>query len=56
MLWCPLAGADRQPKESMPVTITCLQQEDLGFGVLCWEREVTRAEKIADGKVPLPAR
>ena len=32
------------------------RQEDLGFGVLCWERKVIRAEKIADGRVPLPAR
>ena len=41
----------------MPVAIACLKQEDLGFGVLCWERKVIRAEKIADGRVPLiPAR
>ena len=40
----------------MPVAIACLEQEDLGFGVLCWERKVIRVEKIADGRVPLPAR
>ena len=51
-----LVGAVRPPKEAMPVAIACLQQDDLGFGVLCWEREVIRAEKIADGRVPLPAR
>ena len=28
----------------MPVA----RQKDLGFGVLCWERKVIRAEKIAD--------
>ena len=33
-----------------------LEEEDLCFGVLCWERKVIRAEKIADGRVPLPAR
>ena len=56
MFWCSLVGADRPPKEAMPVAIACLEQEDLGFGVLCWERKVIRAEKIADGRVPLPAR
>ena len=56
MFWCSLVGADRPPKEATPVAITCSEQEDLGFGVLCWEREVIRAEKIADGRVPLPAR
>ena len=35
MFWCSLVGADRPPKQAMPVAITCLQQEDLGFGVLC---------------------
>ena len=40
----------------MPVAIACLEQEDLGFGVLYWERKVIRAEKTADGRVPLPAR
>ena len=40
----------------MPVAIPCLEQEKLGFGVLCWERKVIRADKIADGRVPLPAR
>ena len=39
-----------------PVAIACLEQEDLGFGVLCWERKVIRAEEIADGRVLLPAR
>ena len=39
-----------------PVAIACLEQEDLGFGVLGWERKVIRAEKIVDGRVPLPAR
>ena len=44
---------DRPPKEAMPIAIACLEQEDLGFGVLCWERKVVRAEKITDGRVPL---
>ena len=39
-----------------PVAIACLEQEDLGVGVLGWERKVIRAEKIVDGRVPLPAR
>ena len=56
MFWCSLVGADRPLKEAMPIAIACLEQEDLGFGVLCWERKVIRAEKIADGRVPLPAR
>ena len=54
MFWCSLV--DRPPKEAIPVAIACLEQEELSFGVLCWERKVTRAEKIADGRVPLPAR
>ena len=29
------------------------EKEDLGFCVLCWERKVIRAKKIADGRVPL---
>ena len=40
----------------MPVAIACLEQEDLGFGVLCWERKVINAEKTADGRVILLAR
>ena len=56
MFWCFLVGEDRPPREAMPVAIACLEQEYLGFGVLCWERKVVRAEKIADGRVPLPAR
>ena len=52
MFWCSLVGADRSPKEALPVA----RQKDLGFGVLCWEWKVIRAEKIADGRVPLPAR
>ena len=48
MFWCSLVGADRPPKEAMPVAIACLEQEDLGSDVLCWERKVIRAEKIAD--------
>ena len=57
MFWCSLVGADRPLTEAMPVAIACLEQGDLGFGVLCWgERKVIRAEKIADGRVPLPAR
>ena len=57
MLWCSLVGAARPPKEAiMPVAIACLEQKDLGCGVLCWERRVIRAEKKADGRVPLPAR
>ena len=57
MFWCSLVGAVRPPKEeAMPVAIACLEQEDLGCGVLWWERRVIRAEKKADGRVPLPAR
>ena len=57
MFWCSLLEADRPPREeAMPVAIACLEQEDLGSGVLCCERKVIRAEKIADGRVPLPAR
>ena len=56
MFWDSLVGGDRPPKEVMPVAIACLEQENLGFGVLCWERQVIRAEKIADGRVPLPVR
>ena len=56
MFWCSLVGADRPPKEAMPVAIACLEQEDLGFSVLCWERKVIRVEKTADGRVLLPAR
>ena len=56
MFWCSLVGADRPPKQTMPVAIAYLEQEDLAFGVLCWERKVIRAEKIADGRVSLPAR
>ena len=52
MFWCSSVGADRSPKEAMLVA----RQKDLGFGVLCWERKVIRADKIADGRVPLPAR
>ena len=52
IFWCSLVGANRQPKEAMLVA----RQEDLGFGVLCWERKVIRAEKIVDERVPLPAR
>ena len=39
--WCSLVGADRPPKEAMPVA----RQEDFGFGVLCWERKVIRVAK-----------
>ena len=56
MCWCSLVGAGRPPKEAIPVAIACLKQESLGFGVLCWERKVIRAEKIAHGRVPLPAK
>ena len=56
MFWCSLVGADRPPTEAVPVAIAYLEQEDLGFGVLCWERKVVRAEKISDGSVPLAAR
>ena len=52
MFWCSLVGADRPPKEAMLVD----RQKYLGFGVLCWELKVIRAEKVADGRVPLPAR
>ena len=56
MVWCSLIGADRPLKEALPVAIAYFEQEDLGFGVLCWERKVIRAEKIADGRVPLAAK
>ena len=57
VFWCSSVGADRPPKEAIPVTIACLEQENLGFGALCWERKVIRAEKIiTGGRVPLPAR
>ena len=56
MFWCSLVGADCPPKQAMPVAIACLEQEDLGFGVLCWERKVIRAEKKTDGRVPPRAR
>ena len=56
MFWCSLVGAVRTPKEAMPIAIACLEQEDLGCGVLCWERRVIRAEKKADGRVSLAAR
>ena len=45
VFWCSWVGA-------VPVA----RQKYLGFGVLCWERKVIRAEKIADGRVPLPAK
>ena len=45
MFWCSLVGADRLPKQAMPVAIACLELEDLGFGVVCRERKVIRAEK-----------
>ena len=38
----------------MSVAIACLEEEDLGFGALCWERKVIRAEKIADGRSHFP--
>ena len=56
VFWCSLVGADRASKEAMPVAISCLEQEDLGFGDPCWDRKVIRAEKMADGRVPLPTR
>ena len=40
MFWGSLVGADHPPKEAMPVAIACLEQQDSGFGVLCWERKV----------------
>ena len=45
VFWCSLVGADRPPKQAMPVAIACLEQEDLGCGVLCRERKAIRAEK-----------
>ena len=30
MFWCSLVGADRPPKQAMPVAIACLEQEELG--------------------------
>ena len=56
MFWDYLVGGGRPPKEAMPFAIACLEQENLGLGILCWERKVIRAEKMADGRVPLPAR
>ena len=56
MFWCSLVGADRSPQQAMPVAIACLEEEDFDFGVLCWERKVIRAEKIAEGRFPPPAR
>ena len=56
MFWCSLVRSDRPPKEAISVAIACLVQEDLCFGVLSWVRKVILAEKIADGRVPLPAR
>ena len=56
MFWYSFVGADRPPKEAMPVAIACLEQENLGFGVLCWERKVIRAKKTPDGRVPLTDR
>ena len=35
MFWCSLVGADHRPKKATSVAIACLEQEDLGFGVLC---------------------
>ena len=36
MFWCSLVGADRPSNEViMSVASACLEQEDLGFGVLC---------------------
>ena len=35
---CSLVGADRPPKEAMPVAIACLEQEDLDFDIFRWER------------------
>ena len=46
--------SDRPPKEAMPIAIACLEQENLGFGVLCWEPKVIRAEKIVDGRSTFP--
>ena len=56
MFWRSLVEADRPPKEAKPVAIACLDQEDLGLGVFCWEQKVIPAEKTADRRVPLPAR
>ena len=56
MSWCSLVGADRPPIEAIPVAIAYLEQEDLRFGILCWEQKVIRAEKITDGRVQFPAR
>ena len=47
-VWCSWIGANRPLKEAMPVAIACLELEDLGFGVLCWERKVICAEKVVD--------
>ena len=52
MFWCSLVGADHPPKEAILVA----RQEDLGVGVLFWQRKVIHAENISDGSVPLLAR
>ena len=52
-----LFGRSGPPAQRSNAGCHCLlEQEDLGFGVVCWERKAIRAEKIADGRVPLPAR
>ena len=44
MFWCTLVGADRPPQQAIiPAAIACLEQEGLGFDLLCWERKVIRA-------------
>ena len=46
---------DRPPTEAMPIAIACLEQENLGFDVLCWEpKKAIRAEKIVDGRSTFP--
>ena len=47
MFWYSLVRADRPTKQAMPAAIAYLVQEDLSFGVLCWEWKVIRADKIS---------
>ena len=55
MFWRSLVGADRPPKEAMPVANACLAGI-FGFWCPLLGAEGIRPEKIADGRVPLPAR
>ena len=57
MCSCSLVGAEGSPWWiELPVAIVGLEEEDLWFGALWQERKVIGAEKMADRRVPLPAR